>query len=382
MINGRVVPKDTWDTTIIQDLDTVEYRAIPGKEAARMVLMVVVAVYAPYIANYMMGGSITTSAFAAGGMAAAGTGIAAQLTAGMLVAGVSLVGGALINAIAPIRPPTLADPADPGSAERQLLVTGAANRTNPYGEIPVILGKLRVTPPLGATNELIITGTADNYLKMLLVWGYGPLQVYQDTLSIGNTPLNNYTNVEVQTLGGINDTFQDENYFNKIYGRDVSQQLPSIELTCPGRPALESDTVTPPGGYGYSYLLKQEYLDSITPGPWVNVTLADVGETDPVSGEIYPITDIEITINFPHGLRHILKKGQNAGSNRVNVVGFEIQYKKQSDATWSVWPAYYSGYPVEGVPVGAVQSYGVYYGVDPVAVTFPFYKAKGEPIST
>jgi sulfur carrier protein ThiS len=139
MVNGIVIPQEQWQDTILKEGDAVEYRAVPTGSAGRMLAMIAIAVVAPYIAT-----SALQTAAVAGATITAGMGTAIYFGT---IAAVNLIGGALVNAIAPIRPP-VDRTQDPGSAERQLMVNGGANQQKPYGSIPVVLVKLRLTPPL------------------------------------------------------------------------------------------------------------------------------------------------------------------------------------------------------------------------------------------
>ena len=250
MVNGTLVPQEQWSSTIIKNNDSIEYRALPGKDAIRMVLVLAVVFYAPYLANFLAGGSITVAAGAAAtATTAAGIG---GFVGFALTSAVTMVGLALVNVIAPVRPPTA--PADPGSSTQQLMVTGGANPYSPYSAIPVILGRVRMTPPVGAKNFVEYPNDTKVVLNMLLVWGYGPLTIDESTLKIGEVPITNYDlgNILISQPGGPIEgsgyelqphpgliTFdrktaisvQDQEIFDSIYGRDVEQLVSTLELS-------------------------------------------------------------------------------------------------------------------------------------------------------
>lgn len=239
ILNGRVIDQKDWESTVLNEGDTIEYRAVPGKDAFRSLAFLAVAIYAPYLA---------TQALQASAVYAAGAGLTISAATGAAIyygsiAATYLVGSALINAIAPIRPPVSASGVDPGSAERQLMVDGGANRINPYGAIPVILGKVRVTPPLGAVNYLTYENERDSYVSMLLVWGYGPLTIDLDTLRIGDTPISSLLDINDPTKYK-NITFDRKTEpteaqkadFDAIYGKDINQVQTNKELVCDGNP--------------------------------------------------------------------------------------------------------------------------------------------------
>ena len=261
IVNGIVVPRISWNTTVLQRTDVVEYRAVPGKEAVKMIALIVIAVYAPYLVSYL-GTAISGLTIAGPGL----TGMAALTTAGKIVAGAIIMAGSyLINAIAPIRPPSTEDP---GQAEQQYLITGARNDYNPYGSIPVVLGKIRMTPPLGAKTFVLNAGeeSSTSYLNMLLVWGYGPLTIDETTARIGEVDWDeyeyntnwtyNYATNYMQTNSGrvtmdrkTAISSQQQQEFDKVYGGDVNQQYSGIELSGPGF----NGVVSSGGGGGQLY---------------------------------------------------------------------------------------------------------------------------------
>jgi hypothetical protein len=115
-VNGVLVPRVVWNSTVLQQADTVEYRSVPQREAARLVLTLIVA----YVA-YQIAGPAGIKAATAAGYSTAAVQVAGALAATATV----IVGTALINAVLPIRPPTQNDP---GSSEAQLMVSGGSIR--------------------------------------------------------------------------------------------------------------------------------------------------------------------------------------------------------------------------------------------------------------
>lgn len=231
VLNGKVIDEKDWANTVLKEGDAVEYRAVPKGSAGRMIAFIALAIAAPYIAQAALG--TTFGAYAATALGGVPTFLAVAQGATMII------GSALINAIAPIRPPVTQIGKDPGSAERQLMVNGGSNRQNPYGSIPVVLGKVRVTPLLGSTNYLTYENDRDSYVSMLLVWGYGPLTIDASTLKIGDIPLVNYTDYDIITLDRKTEpTTEIKNQFDAIYGKDITQVQVSTELTCDGNPSL------------------------------------------------------------------------------------------------------------------------------------------------
>lgn len=294
ILNGRVVEESQWSSITLKDTDTIEYRAIPtGGNTTRLILTLAVI----YIAV------VTGQAYAAD--LATATGMSQAGAQAVITATVSMVGMQAVNMIAPIRPPDMGpDPKDPGSAERALMVNGAYNRGTPYQAIPVVLGKVRVTPPLGANNYLTYETERDNYLSMLLIWGYGPLTIYNDSFQIGEQPIANYTDYTLLTLDRKTEhSSQELDSFNSIYGTDITQINPRLELTCDGNPEL-----------------------AVPAGPW-----AEAISTEHVDY-------VTISLHFPQGLRKIKSKGENAGTsyNAATSFDFEVYYDNAWHALTSI----------------------------------------------
>ena len=326
IVNGRVIPESGWKDVILRDTDTIEYRAVPkGGNGFRMLLVFAVAVLAPYAAASLVQGSLVTSMTAVAGIAAASP----MAYAASLVA-VNLVGSALINAIAPIRMPP--EPKDPGNSERQLMVEGSANRASPYEAIPVVLGKVKMTPPLGATNYLTYDNDRESFLTTMVAWGYGPLTIDYATLKIGNVAIADYT-IEKQAHRDRKgtETQQQIDDFNAIYGSDVNQIVKNIELTC---------DYNPEEGVAYT---KSVYNPTTT--LYENVTLTDPVPTPPgpyieaASTSPNGADSITVALHFPQGLRKVKIKGDGAGDSFATTVRIEAEYKIGSGSwqSWAIW---------------------------------------------
>jgi len=314
IINGRVIAQEVWASTVINKGDAIEYRAVPKGDTVRMFAILALAVYAP-----MLAGSLTgyTSAAAAAGL------MGGQVTIGLTAlnmaasAAIFMAGSALVNAIAPIRPSSQSERNDPGSSERQLLVNGGNNQQRPYGSIPVVLGKVRLTPPLGSTNFLTYENERDSYISMLLVWGYGPIVIDAATLKIGDIPLASaldindplkYRNITADRITEL--TVDKQREFNSIYGKDVTQINTQVELTCDGNPE-----------------------SAVTPGAWFEA--ATVTEYNSES-QIIPVTSATVALHFPQGLRKIVIKGEESGASVTTTVNFRLEYSTNSGGTWAL----------------------------------------------
>jgi len=216
MLNGVPVLKEAWAATVIKADDKVEYRAVPrGDDPLRLILMVAVMFAAPYLSGLIVGAT-TGFAFTAVTMA------------------IQMVGMALVDAIAPVRTPEVKNP---GQTEGINMFTGGSNQMNPYGSIPVVLGKIRMTPPLGA-QPIVDSPEDTSYLRMMTVWGFGPLYLDDSSLLIGASALKDFKdtngyeperfNLDFNTAA---DSVTAKNRFASIYAYDIAQDLIQTELT-------------------------------------------------------------------------------------------------------------------------------------------------------
>jgi len=294
-VNGLKIPEDMKSATVLKDTDVVEYRVVPKsgdpvRTLLTIAVVIAVAVYAPQLGAYFAGAGASAGAVA-GYTAAASIGLTA-------------VGMALVDAVAPVRMPTspvgvAASANNPGSAESQLIVNGGSNQATPYGAIPFVLGRVRLTPPFGAnTYNLFSADGKESYLRMLLVWGYGPLFVDESTLQIGELPISNYEGITQETLTRITEpTAQELANFNGLYGTDITQIESGVELSSDG-----------PAG-------------SVVAGPWLESSSSDGSAMD-----------FTVAIHFPQGCRRI----QNStGDSFASPVTIEIDYKTSATSTWT-----------------------------------------------
>lgn len=101
-------------------------------------------------------------------------------------------------------------------------ISSARNRIAPFDTVPVVLGKHRMIPPYGAAPYTEVVGS-DQYLRFILVWGYGPVDV--SDIRIGNTSIDDYDDVEMEhDFTGTASTLG-------LYPADASQEDLSIRLT-------------------------------------------------------------------------------------------------------------------------------------------------------
>lgn len=270
IVNGRVIPQADWGY-VVQTGDMIEYRAVPGKDAIRLVAVVALTYFTMGAAGAFEFSLASFTGLTGGSLAVAQMGV---MAAGM----------ALINKIAPIRPPVQGDP---GTTIQQNLINAANNSPNPYGPIPVVLGKVRYTPPIGATNYVEPLET-EAYLRMLLIWGYGPVAI--EDIRIGNNVWTDYELDYKHLYGYGTETQAEIDAFNKIYGTDVQQVVKNIKLV---------------GTEGAS--------------PWQEITFTQAS------------TQLGLSIHFPQGLRKI---NNSSGASSPAAFTAEIQYDLVGSNTW------------------------------------------------
>jgi hypothetical protein len=299
LVDGVPVKPEHWETTVLQPGQSLAYRAVPGKEAGRMILMVVVAIVAFQTGLNFAG--VETFAELAAAETATQFKFAAAMTA------TNLAGMALTNAIFPIRTPTQNNP---GNGTQLNLFNGSSNQANRFGAIPVVLGKIRMAGMLGAT-PYIESQPSTTLLNLLLVWGYGPLHISDE--QVGATSLKDYYTGFVQEMpfpvhlaGYSTDNPTD---FNKLYSKDVEQEITNVELVY--------DTVTKPA--------------LVPPNPW-----------KVVSFNTPDITKIDVALTFPEGMRQIIAKGSKAGEVQEAIAQVELQYRKVG-GTWNSVPNFMNG---------------------------------------
>jgi hypothetical protein len=134
----------------------------------------------------------------------------------LLMAGISIGVKLLMNALFAPRPPVQETPKIGYS------FTGARNQAAPFEPVPSILGFHRFVPFYGGLTYTESVGE-DQYLRVLFVWGYGPLSVSQ--LKIGETPISSFSDVQIETRNGyVGDAPV------TLYPRQVVEEPLSIEL--------------------------------------------------------------------------------------------------------------------------------------------------------
>lgn len=189
-VDGQVVPAEWWPRVRVKKGATLTF--VPRLEGGnaqiwRSVLSVVLAIAA-----------VTAAAILAPMITIAGlplVGLALTLAKVAIAGSIMLAGTLALNALFPVRPPAI----ESGGGGMLNSINGAQNQANPFGPIPVVLGRHRQSPYFAAKPYTEIVGD-DQWLRLLFCFGYGPLLI--ENLRIGETPLAAYDDYEVEILQG------------------------------------------------------------------------------------------------------------------------------------------------------------------------------------
>lgn len=208
-IDGEPLPRERWETTFPQPgAHVLIYTSVHGddKNPLATILSIVVIAAASYVA----------------GPGAASLGLTAGQAsfAGMLISSAGLF---LVNQAFPPRKP----PNYTYNDSQTYSLSAARNVTNPWGPVPLNLGENVAFPPLAAKTYTELVGQ-NEYIRMLLLWGYGPVEI--SDIKIGDTPIESFNNVQIQNLNGSTGQSNDLSLFPS----QVHQEAVGSELTYSG----------------------------------------------------------------------------------------------------------------------------------------------------
>lgn len=289
ILDGRIVPRDDWAQVVPRADQHMIVRNVPtgSKKSPLRTVLGIVGMAASFIVPGLLGFTFGSFAFTATSI---GVGLASNLAINALIPppkpsvgplpantlGLSTAAPTISSAV----PGAIASKGGPKDAIVPT-ITGTQNQANQYGVIPVVFGRRRVYPTLAAQPYTEIVGS-DQYLRQLFaVWG--PLEV--EDIKIGNTPIENYTGVELEVRQG----FEDDEPIT-LYPNDVLQDAFAL-------PLREED--------GF-------------------VTRTAPQEAD----------ELSVDITFDRGLCRFTNSG---GKAKVSVE-LEIEYKLSEDTEWTAAP--------------------------------------------
>ncbi|QXN67989.1 tail protein [Microcystis phage Mwe-Yong1] len=182
-------------------------RVIPGNsDFLRSALLIAVSVAATALGQVWAPGLV-----AALGIPSALTGV----VAGGIAAGLTIAGSLLVNALIPA--------AQPGERERPAyLISGWRNSAAPDGVLASILGRHRYAPVFLAPPYIEIVGD-EQYIRAIFGWGYGPMQI--SDLKLGETPLTNFSDIDVETREGYPDDEPLTLYTQQVVDEQLGTEL-------------------------------------------------------------------------------------------------------------------------------------------------------------
>ncbi len=206
-INGRVIPKAAWATHQPKSGELVEVRACPiphggggdGKNVLSIVLTIAVVALAAATAGMAAGlMGFTAEAIQAGGAFV-------TFAQAMYVGAASAIGMLAVNALCATTNKSTASLSGTETTDSNTLyIEGANNSLKPFSPVPVVLGKFRSTPPLGSKPYTEMIGS-DQYIRMLFVWGIGPIELDEASLKIGDTLLTEFSDYQIEHREGYAD---------------------------------------------------------------------------------------------------------------------------------------------------------------------------------
>lgn len=314
-VGGEPIASEWWPRLRVKSGAEIVIVGVPGRGAIRTVLAAVVAVVALVIAPYLAAPIIGALGLTAGG-------IAATAVVGLIGAGLTLVGTLAINALFPIAKPQidqLTGTADSLARSPSFSIGGARNSARPYGAIPVVLGRHRQSPAFGAQPFTEFAGD-DQFLRMLFVWGYGPIAVTD--LKIGETPLSAFSDVQTETVQMLTDgatigiypavTFEEQLQVGLTPVGAYSQRTTAANID-----EFTADIVFPGGVYRFQRTDGRRVAYTVT----VRIQYAVAG-----SGAWVNAGDITVTASTPDTIRRFLRLAVPRGQYDVRVAKISADY--------------------------------------------------------
>lgn len=221
-IGGYEVPAPLWDKVRPRAgtaINVVRNQLNGNGDTWRQVAMIAVMVMAMYAG----------AAYAGNGM----WGLTAAQTSTLITAGTYMVGALGVNALIP--PP---QPGGGGTGERMNMLTGTQNALNQYGVIPFVMGEKRFFPPHAALPYSQSRGK-DQHQVCMFELGYGDLEVPVDQILVGETPISELEDVELEI------TKTPTLYINDVNEEAVGAALKdgdsAVRTTAPGTDRISLD---------------------------------------------------------------------------------------------------------------------------------------------
>ena len=208
-----IVERQNWHRIRPRAGVRVVIRVIPGKDALKSILQIVVSVAAIALGQFWAPALVTT------------LGISSQLAAGLIGLGVTVLGNLLINALIP--PPKT----ESQEQKATFSISGWKNPLVPNGVVPDVLGRIRYAPPFAAMSYTEIVGD-QQYIRAIFNFGYGPLVL--DDFRIGETSLGDFDEHQIEARPGLPGdqpiSFYPRQIVEESVGAELSHPYPRDDL--------------------------------------------------------------------------------------------------------------------------------------------------------
>lgn len=237
--NGEAILRKQWGKTVIKDGDVVSFVYLPqgggGSNPLRLILMIGLTVFAPYLAGIIAPGLVGT------------------LAGSLLSAGIGFLGNTLINALIPPPQPPKSQQANAASAPSPTYTIGAQGNQGRIGQaIPVIYGKMKVYPDFAAQPYAEYEGN-EQYLYQLFTVTQGAAEINTTDVFIEDTPIASFgSDFKIEILPpNTNSTLFPNNVYNVA-------SVSGIELFGGTNPSTGPFPVSPsdPTGMGVTFTNK------------------------------------------------------------------------------------------------------------------------------
>jgi hypothetical protein len=187
MLEDLPVERHRWAEITPADGSRLSITVIPegGQDLLRGALMIAVVVAAVYTGQWYVG-------------YAAIPGAAGAATAAGISGALTLAGALAVNALVP---PAETDINDSSRDSPTYAITGTRNDRRPWERVPMVFGVHRMYPPIAAGPTFDIVDQ-DVYFRMILALGAGRIDTSDLEIKIGETPIDDYDDVEIETFDG------------------------------------------------------------------------------------------------------------------------------------------------------------------------------------
>lgn len=334
-ISGHPVEHRMWQRVRLKKGVTVNIVVVPGQNAFRAILGVIVSIAAVFLAPILAAPIISM-------LGVGGTVVATAIT-GAIGIGLSVAGSLAINALFPVSSSAPSNSLGQTDSTKTLYsIAGGQNSAQRYGPIPVIFGTHRISPPYGAREYTEIAGD-EQYLRMLFVVGYGTVDV--SDIKIGETPISKFEGAQVEII--TNSISQSPTlYTAPVYEESVSVLLQNsddwtVRTTSDKIETISVDFSFPNGVYRYQK----------SDGNRVNYTVTvEVQYAPKSSGAWVSAGVVEITSSSPQAIRRTLAWNVTSGQYDVRTRKVSADYSGGDTVSESVyWIAVRGRRPVKPV---------------------------------